>query len=170
MKSIALLICNLMICCTIWGQTPGDEKQVRSVIQKMEDAWNAYDYSFEGKYDIFDPNAVLINPVGMHWKNKAEIVKAMQAFGNTMFKFESAKYNKVDVHFLAPEVALVTIQITGMVDQDYNLPDGSKGRSKGETGEDLTGLTLVRKNNDWKITSLQVTRIDAKAAPFNPIK
>lgn len=105
----------------------------------------------------------------MHWKNKTEIVKAMQAFGNTMFKYESAKYNKVDVH-LAPAVALVTIQITGMVDQDYNLPDGSNGRSKGETGEDLTGLTLVKKNNDWKITSLLVTTIDTNAAHFNPIK
>ena len=170
MKVFTWLTCAIFICSVAYSQISSDEQKVRSVIQKMEDAWNAHDYSFSGKYDIFDQNAVLINPVGMYWINKTEIIQAMQAFGAIRFKYESAKYDKVDIRFLAPSIALVIIKSSGKVNEDFNMPDGSKGRSKGETGYDLMGLTLVKKNNDWKITSLQVTTIDAKAAPFNPIK
>lgn len=170
MKSFALLLCSILFCCTIWGQTANSEKEVRSVIQKMEDAWNAHDYSYTGNNDIFDANAVVINPVGMYWKNKTDIVKALQTFGNVMFKYESSKYSKVDVRFLAPQVALVTIQSKDNVDQDYTLPGGGKSRSKGETGEGMMGLTLVKKTNNWKITSMQITYVDQNAAAFNPIK
>ncbi len=170
MKSFTLFTCTIFIYSIAYSQTSNDEKEVRSVIQKMEDTWNAHDYSFSGKYDIFDPNAVLINPVGMYWKNRTAIVKAIQALGAMRFKYESTKYDNVVVRFLAPTVALVTIKSADKVDQDYDMPDGSKGRSKGESGEGLTGLTLVKKSNDWKITSLQVTTVDAHAVPFNPIK
>ncbi|MDQ6813247.1 MAG: SgcJ/EcaC family oxidoreductase [Bacteroidota bacterium] len=170
MKSLALLFCTVLIFSIVCGQTSSDEKQVRSVIQKMEDAWNAHDYSYTGQYDIYDSKAVLVNPVGMYWKNRADIVKGIQAFSNMMFKYETAKYHTVDVHFLAPAVALVVIQAKNMVNEDYNTPDGSKGGSKGDTSESTISLTLAKKNNDWKITSQQVTSVDEKAAPFNPIK
>lgn len=102
-------------------------------------------------------------------KNRTYLIKAVQAFGNVL-KNESTKYNKVDVSFLAPAVALAVIQTRDIVNQDYNMPDGSKGGAKGDTGEAIIGLTLVKKSNDWKITSLQVTSVDQNTAPFNPVK
>ena len=37
-------------------------------------------------------------------------MKGFQIFGESMFKYETVKYNKVNVHFLAPTVALAIIQ------------------------------------------------------------
>lgn len=147
-----------------------DEMKVRAIIQKGEESWNAHDYSFSGENDTYAPDAVLINPVGMYWKNRAEIIKSIQTFGAMMFKYESVKYNKVDVCFLTPTVALAIIQSTGKVDQDHNMPDGSKGRSKGDTNEGISSVVLVKKNNKWKIAFQQLTSVDANAAAFNPVK
>ena len=136
----------------------------------MEDAWNVHDYSYIGKYDIYDAKAVLINPVGMYWKNRTEIMKGIQTFGNTRLRYETTKYNKVNVRFLAPAVALATIQSTETVTQDFNNPDGTKARSRGDTVESVSSLTFVKKNNAWKIASEQITIVDQNAAPSNPVK
>ena len=164
MKTIALLTFSLFLSCTTFAQSAQDELDVRAVIKTMETAWNAHDYSFTGKNDIFDPNAALINPVGMYWKNKAEILKAMQVFGETRFKFTSTKYNIKAVKFLAPTVALVTMSAKDVVEQDS--PVGKKG----DSSEGMYFITLVKGGNGWKITSLQVTEINVNAAPMNPIK
>ncbi len=164
MKTIALLTFSLFLSCTTFAQSTQDELDVRAVIKTMETAWNAHDYSFTSKNDIFDPNAALINPVGMYWKNKAEILKALQAFGEARFKFTSTQYNIKSVNFLAPTVALVTMSAKDVVEQDS--PVGKKG----DSSEGMYFITLLKKGNGWKITSLQVTEVNVNAAPMNPIK
>jgi uncharacterized protein (TIGR02246 family) len=136
----------------------------------MDDAWNAHDYTYSGKYDIYAPDAIMINPVGMYWKNKAQIVKAHQVFGETMFKFTSTKSQQVDVRFLAPTVAMATVKGQYRVEQDYNLPDGNKGGSKGDTTQDMIHVVLTKKNDSWKIASLQVTAINPQAVVHDPIQ
>ncbi len=126
MKYLILSLFHLLIYCGAYAQITDDEKQVRLVIQKMEDAWNVHDYTYRGKYDIYDPKAVMINPVGMYWKNRTEILKGIQIFGDTRFRYETTKYNNVEVRFLVPTVALATIQSTETVTQDFNNPDGTK--------------------------------------------
>lgn len=161
-----------MFCfCTIQAiaQT-SDEEKVRAVIQKAEDAWNAHDYSFSGKYDIYAEDAVLVNPVGMYWKNRSQIISGIQRFGPMMFRNTSTKYNIKHIRFLAPAVALVIVHSNYRVEQDYNLPNGAKGGSKGDTTEGMDTYTLVKKGGNWKIASLQVTTVDANAAPSNPFK
>lgn len=164
MKTIALLTFALLLSFVTFGQSAQDELDVRAVIKTMETAWNAHDYSFTGKNDIFDPNAALINPVGMHWKNKSEIVKALQAFGETRFKYTSTQYNVKVVKFLAPTVALLTMSAKDLVEQDF------QGGKKGDIWEGMYFITLVKGGNVWKITSLQVTDVNVNAAPMNPIK
>ncbi|WP_373550840.1 SgcJ/EcaC family oxidoreductase [Haliscomenobacter sp.] len=151
---------------TIWPKThvSVDELEVRAVIKTMETAWNAHDYSFTGKNDIFDPNAALINPVGMYWKNKAEILKAMQSFGETRFKFTSTQYNIKGVNFLAPTVALLTMSAKDMVILDF------PGGRKGDNWEGMYFITLLKGGNGWKITSLQVTDVNVNLTSMNPIK
>ena len=147
-----------------------DEKMVRAVIQKAEDAWNAHDYSFSGKYDIYAQDAVLVNPVGMYWKKRTQIISGIQRFASMMFQNTSTKYNIKNIHFLAPAVALVIVHSIDRVEQDYNLPDGTKGGSKGDITEGMCTYTLVKKDETWKIASLQITAVDANAAPANPFK
>ena len=170
MKSIVLAILSTLITSALFCQTATDEKEVKAVIQKAEDAYNAHDFSFAGKYDILISDAVLINPVGMYWKNREEIIKGTQFIGAIRLKYESAKYYIKDVRFFSPIVALVVMHSVGKVEQDYNYPDGSKGGTKGDITEGMYTITLVKQGTNWKIASMQVTHIDPNAANMNPVK
>jgi uncharacterized protein (TIGR02246 family) len=170
MKSFVLFLLTMLIASVVFSQSATDEKEVRALIQKAEDAYNAHDYSYAGQYDILAPNAVLINPVGMYWKNRDEIIKGTQIIGAIRLKYESAKYNIKDLRFLSPTVALVVMHSIGKVEQDYNFPDGTKGGAKGDTTEGMYTFTLIKQGAGWKIASMQVTHIDSNAAKMNPIK
>ena len=166
-----LSILFLLSFCTLQAiAQSADEVKVRAVIQKAEDAWNAHDYSYAGKYDIYTTDAVLVNPVGMYWKNKSQILSGIKQFGSMMFQYESTKYNIKNIHFLAPAVALVIVHSVDKVEQDFNLPNGKKGGTKGDINEAMYTYTPVKKDENWKIASLQVTRVDAIAAISNPFK
>jgi hypothetical protein len=67
-------------------------------------------------------------------------------------------------------VALVIVHSLDRTEQDYNLPDGSKGGSKGDVTEGMYTYTLAKTGSDWKITSMHITGVDANAAPSNPVK
>ena len=170
MKSVVLMLITYLMNSAVFSQNATDEKAVRTVIQKAENAYNAHDFSYAGQYDILSQNAVLINPVGMYWKNRTEIIKGTQVMGAVRLKYESAKYTFKDLRFLSPAVALVVMHSIGKVEQDYNFPDGTKGGSKGDTTEGMYLFTLVKQEKIWKIASMQVTHIDPNAASMNPVK
>jgi uncharacterized protein (TIGR02246 family) len=136
----------------------------------MDDAWNAHDYTSSGKYDIYTPAAVMVNPVGMYWRNRAEIIKAHQVYGETMFKYTSAKSQPVDIRFLASTIALATVKAQYRVDEDYNLPGGQKAGSKGDTNDAMLTAVFTKHNGAWKITSLQVTNVNPDAEAHNPVQ
>lgn len=169
MKTTILFLALFLICQLNFAQSSTEEKAVRAVIQKMDDAWNAHDYTFAGKYDIYAPDAIVINPVGMYWKNRSEILNAYQVFGEMMFKYGSTKSEQVDVRFLAPTVAMATIKAMYRTDEDHTLPGGHKV-PKGTTDYDMLNVILTKKNNDWKIASIQLTPINAEAAAHNPVQ
>ncbi len=170
MKKMILTFATLLLYVVGYAQSNTDEKAVRAVLQKMEDAWNAHDYTYTGQYDIYAPNASIINPVGMYWKSRAEIVKAHQVFGEMMLQYESTKTLQEDVRFLAPTVALATIKNQYRVEQDYMLPGGQQKISKGGTNQAMLNVILSKKDDQWKIASLQVTGIDVNAAAYDPVK
>jgi uncharacterized protein (TIGR02246 family) len=169
MKAIRLTLTMLMIYSLSFAQSAADEKAVRAVIQKMDDAWNAHDYNYSGKYDIYDKDAVMINPVGMYWKDRSQIVKAHQVFGESMFKFSSSKSQITDIRFLAPTVAMAIIQAEYRVEQDHNLPSGEKAGSKGDISHSMLNVVLTKKNEAWKVSALQVTTVDPRAAAHDPV-
>jgi hypothetical protein len=106
----------------------------------------------------------------MYWKSRAEIVKAHKVFGEMLFQYESTKTLQEDVRFLAPTVALATIKNQYRVEQDYMLPGGQQKVSKGGTNQAMLNVILNKKDDQWKITSLQVTGVDPKAAANDPVK
>ena len=170
MKTFVSTLALVLVYCISYAQSATDEKAIRAVIQKMDDAWNAHDYSYSGQYDIYAPDATLVNPVGMYWKNRAEIIKAHQVLGETMFKYTSAKSQQVDLRFLAPTVALATVKAQYRVEQDYNFPDGKKADSKGDTDYAMINVVLTKQNGAWKIASQQVTHFDPKVQAQDPVK
>jgi uncharacterized protein (TIGR02246 family) len=170
MKTTILSLALCLLYSFSFAQSAADEKAVRAVIQTMDDAWNAHNYTYAGKYDIYHKDAVMINPVGMYWKNRAEIIQAHRVFGETMFKYETVKSWQVDIRFLAPTVAIATIRSKYLVEQDYHLPDGRKAGSKGDTKEVMVNAVVTRKNDSWKIASLQVTELNPMVQVHNPVK
>jgi uncharacterized protein (TIGR02246 family) len=170
MKTFTSTLTLVLVCCISYAQSPADEKAVRAVIQKMDDAWNAHDYSYSGKYDIYTKDATLVNPVGMYWKNRAEIIQAHQVLGETMFKYTSAKSQQVDLRFLAPTVALATVKAQYQTEQDYNFPDGKKASSKGDLDYAIINIVCTRQNGVWKIASQQVTTFNPEAQVQDPVK
>ena len=172
MKKNFYAVVTILFCfCIIQAVAQSaDEEKVQAVIQRAGDAWKAHDYSFSVKYDIYTSNAVLVNPVGMYWKSRSQIISGIQQFAPMMFQNESTKYNIKELRFLAPAVALVIVHSIDRVERDYNLPTGEKGGRKGDTTEAMYTYTLVKSDKNWKIASLQVTKIDLNAAPSNPFK
>lgn len=169
MKAFVSTLALVLVYCISYAQSATDEKAIGAVIQKMDDAWNAHDYSYSGKYDFYTPDATLVNPVGMYWKNRAEIIKAHQVFGETMFKYSSSKSQVVGLRFLAPIVALATVKAQYQFEQDYNSPDG-KAHSKGDFDYAMINVVFTKQNGAWKIASQQVSNFDPKVQEHDPVK
>jgi uncharacterized protein (TIGR02246 family) len=169
MKALVLNVAFLLVYSVSDAQLTTDKKAVQAVIQKMDDAWNAHDYSYSGKYDFYAADARLVNPVGMYWKNRAEIIKAHQVLGEMMFKYSSAKSELVDLRFLAPTVAVATVKVQYRFLQDHNAPDG-KPVSRGDIEYVMLTLVFIKANDEWKITSQQVTSLNPASLAQDPIK
>jgi uncharacterized protein (TIGR02246 family) len=170
MKTFISTLALVLFYSITYAQSATDDKAVRAVIQKMDDAWNAHDYSYSGQYDIYTLDATLVNPVGMYWKNRAEIIKAHQAFGETMFKYTTTKSQQVNLRFLAPTVAVATFKAQYQVEQEYKLPDGKKAGSKGDTNYAMINVVLIKQNAAWKIASQQVTELNLQVQAQDPVK
>jgi hypothetical protein len=105
----------------------------------------------------------------MYWKDRSQIVKAHQVFGESMFKFSSSKSQITDIRFLAPTVAMAIIQAEYRVEQDHNLPSGEKAGTKGDISHSMLNVVLTKKNEAWKVSAVQVTTVDPRAAAHDPV-
>jgi len=159
---IAILFMVLMMLMKqqpAFSQTPADENNIRAIFNKMQQAWAANDYGYT-KYDILDPNAILINPIGMYWKNKVEITKGLQYLGEVRFKyFKTIEDSIVSIRFLSRSVVLVIVHATEEVKQDFTMAGETTANKKGERSESWRTNTLIKGNDSWKITSITVTHI-----------
>jgi uncharacterized protein (TIGR02246 family) len=164
MKSIISLIITVFFLTGSYAQTSKANQQLEALILEMETSWNSQDYS--GKQ--FDTEAILVNRVGMYWRNKTEIVNAWNALSEIMFKHIKVKYAVKKIRFFNDKIALVVVLSTDTVVSDFHLPDGRKGGTKGETSESVHTYTIVNSSNEWKVTSLHITGIDKAAVPTPP--
>jgi len=55
------------------------------------------------------------------------------------------------------------------VEHDYSFPEGQKAY-KGDLHQHMLNVVLTKKNDQWKIATLQVTTIDPNATAFDPAK
>jgi len=163
MKQLLRLIPSMMIIFIIplssFSQTLQDEKDIHALFDKMSEAWSAGDYGYT-KYDVLDDSAILINPVGMYWKNKNEIIKGLQYLGEVRFKYLKFTESKtLSLRFLSSTVALAVIYSKDVVTEDFTMPGEKKVTKKGTVSEGFETHTLIKKNNKWKLASLNVVEI-----------
>lgn len=159
MKLLFLLACCFIIGAQAHAQNMSNENAVRVVFQKMNDAWKVHDYGYTHD-DILDDNAVLINPIGMFWKGKDEITKALQYLGEVRFKhLKAIEDSIISIRFLSPSSALVLLHDVGEVTDDFTMPGETGITKKGERTEGLQSFTLVKQNETWRITSITATEV-----------
>lgn len=141
-----------------FGQS-ADEIAIRNVFKQKEEAWAAQDYAFT-KYDVLDDSAFVINPVGMYWKNKTEIMKGLQYLAEVRFKYMKHIETKiVSIRFLSPSVALAIVWSKNEVIKDFTMPGEKAVTKKGQQFEGYQTETLIKRDNKWKISSTTVTEI-----------
>jgi uncharacterized protein (TIGR02246 family) len=98
----------------------------------------------------------------MHWRGKADIVKAHEIYHRLLFSKTDIRFKKLDVRAIAPGVAVVVAL------EDFgasSLPDGGTRPA----GEDRLTLVFVKRSGEWKIIHGHNTIINADAAPYDPV-
>ena len=161
---IALLA---VVTATSWAaaqsrsNAPSDDEAIRQLVATFESGWNTHDMKAIGS--IFRHDAEFINVVGMQWRGKDAIVKAHEAYHETMFKDCKLRTDDVSIRPLGKDYA---IAVWVMTQDGFTTPSGST------VPKHQNRMTLVTaRGNDgiWLIVQAQNTPIDAAAAQFDPV-
>lgn len=162
MKKVSITCLLLMSICILFAQNNTNaEKAIKTMIQKQEDAWNRHDINGMGAY--FTDDATLINFLGMFWKSKAEIIENLGRINEDVFKHTSIKFELKKLKFITNDVAIANIEEQFNVKEDYT--DVGQQYKKGDKNYKLILNVFIRKNNEWLVTSLQLTLINQFVSP-----
>lgn len=140
---------------------PEDEASITVLIQAFERIWNEHEIcKLEA---LFTPDADWINIVGMWWRGRAQIIRALDTFHRSIFRSHNMRLVDVDIRMITSEVAIATE--TQSTDA-FKTPDGNEIR------EGLNRLTFVltKRDGSWLIASGHNTVIDMDAQRNNPIQ
>ena len=163
MKKVFITCILLVNIHTLFAQNDtGAETAIKTIIQKQEDAWNQHKLIEMGTL-YFADDATLINFLGMFWKSKAEIIQNLRRINEDVFKHTSIKYELKELKFITSDVAIANIEEQFTVEEDYT--DVGQQYKKGDKNYKMITNVFVRKNNEWLITSSQLTLINQFVSP-----
>ena len=136
--------------------------KVKAVLDGWEAAWNASDMS--AMWQLATDDVHWVNVVGMHWRGKAEVQKAHQAYFDLMFKDRSCKLDEIESIESLPAGAFVAVVRWSM--GGYRRPNGMMR----PPGRDRMSLVLVPRGEGLAIAHGANVPIDEEAASHDPIK
>lgn len=136
-----------------------DDLAIRAVVKSIEEAWNAHDMQAYGS--LFADDAQWVNVVGMHWRGKADIVKAHVAYHETIFKKHHIKTDKVEVRSIGDGFAIAVVTTTN---DAFTTPSGQIVPKQ----QNRQTYVLARRSGSWKIVHGHNVRIDADAIQHDP--
>jgi uncharacterized protein (TIGR02246 family) len=157
--------CALMLLVTMLSaqNDSSDEMAIKKVIQQQGEARNKYDWETLSSY--FTDDGILINPVGDFWRGRNEILAHLKLLSACCLEPTSAKSDIKYIKFLTSEIAIVYIEETLIANKDFDLPFHKY--KKGDTDYNWKTDVFIKKNNEWEITSRQVTLINQIISPHN---
>ena len=157
--------CTFMLLVIILSaqNTSSNEMAIKKVIQQQGEARNKYDWETLSSY--FTEDGILINPAGQIWKGRTEILANLKLLSACCLEPMSTKVDVKDISFLTPDVAVVYIEEIVIANKDFDVPFHQY--KKGETEYYWKTDVFIKKNNEWKITSRQVTLINQIVSPHN---
>lgn len=136
--------------------------KVKAVLDGWETAWNASDMN--AMWRLATDDVHWINVVGMHWRGKAEVQKAHQAYFDLMFKDRTAKLDQIESIEALPGGAVVTVVRWSF--GGFRQPDGVMRAP----GKDRMSLVMIPWGDGLAIAHGANVSIDAVAANYDPIK
>lgn len=164
MKRSILLPVFIFFATALFAQNnTKDEIAIKKVIQQQGDARNKYDWETLSSY--FTDDGILINPVGQFWKGRNEILAHLKLLSACCLEPTSAKSDVKDIRFLKPDIAIVYIEEILIASKDFDLPFHKY--KKGDTDYNWKTDVFIKKNNEWKISSRQLTLINQLISPHN---
>lgn len=143
-----------------------DETAVRATVEACIRSWNNHNYSDLPTYTT--PDVDWVTNVGMWWRGREAVRKALQSYHEGMFQNTSLRSLQVAVRFAAPAVAVVhQVVYIGR----YYPPDGVDHEyNRQGDNEALITYTLIKQQDKWLISAAQVSDINPAAAAYNPVR
>jgi uncharacterized protein (TIGR02246 family) len=140
---------------------PEDKAAIKAVVHEWELVWN--EHKMSKLTPILTEDAEWVNVVGMWWRGRAEIVRALEAFHATMFSHVQLHEVSLDIRAITPDVVIATETIS----QDAYNPLGGTEVKAGLT---RCTYTLVKRNGSWLVASGHNTIINPEAQKNDPIQ
>lgn len=153
--------CLLLVTMLSAQNNSSDEIAIKKVIQQQEDAWNKHDWETLTSY--FTDSGTLINFVGEFWKGSDKILAHFNLLSACCLEPTSLRFEVKNIRFLAADIAIVNTEETLFAGKDYDVP--LRQYKKGDTGYKWKTDVFVKKNNEWKVTSTQMTLINQLISP-----
>lgn len=145
---IVLLAILLSIPRPALSGTPSDdEKAIRDLETKQQEAWNKHDA--KAYANLFTDDGDCVNVLGWWWKGRREIEQKLTAAYAFVFKESVLTITDVDVKFVTPEVAVAHVRWTLV---GAKTPDGVPKPQQG-----IQTQTLQKKDGKWLIAAFQNT-------------
>ena len=155
MKKAAILI--LLLLCSQIILSQGKDDELKKIISQQETDWNKND--MKSYSNAFSEDAVLINFLGMYWQGKENIITQFSHINDCCIKPTSVKLDWIDSKILSENAAVARVKETLTAKEDYAVPGG--GVKKGDVNTKFITAVFEKKNNIWKIVSMQITQVNA---------
>lgn len=136
--------------------------KVEAVVSGWEAAWTAADMN--AMWQLATDDVHWVNVVGMHWRGKAEVQKAHQAYFDLMFKDRTAKLDQIESIEALPGGAVVAVVRWSF--GGFRQPDGVIR----PPGKDRMSLVMTPHGDGLAIAHGANVHIDEVAEKYDPIK
>jgi uncharacterized protein (TIGR02246 family) len=161
----SFFICACMLIVTMLSaqNNSSDEMVIKKIIQQQEDAWNKHDWETLASY--FTEDGTLINFVGEVWKGRNAIVAHFKLLSACCLEPTSLKFEVKTIRFVMSNIAIVYTEETLFADKDYDVP--FRHYKKGDIDYKWKADVFVKNDNEWRITSTQMTLINQMISPHS---
>ena len=137
------------------GGSAADEKAIRDVETRWENAWNSNDVAALSRDFATDVDA--INLAGEWFKGRAPFAQSLKELHSDKAKGSIWQTEEISIKFLTPEIAIVHVLINSHGEHN---PDGSPRPAR----HAILTRVEVKRGGQWLIVASQATNIVPRAS------